>query len=153
MSTPYPYCLCTTVSEKGLAVLLEGSGQGKYRDNHPWLVALDMLDAARAAGQQLPVLFASGSPSAFSHWGFVTDLAVVELHRATWETVLSFTPLQPVHPIWTDLDSVLLKPTAEQLERERREGIHQHRYPVTEGEIRPYAICETPPFIGREHAA
>lgn len=150
MTTPYPYCLCTTVSRKALVVLLESSGQGKYRDSHPWLAALDMLDAVRAVGQALPVLFATGQPSAFSHWGYVADLAVVELHRATWETVLSFTPLSPVNPIWTDLDSVLLKPTAEQLDREVREGIHKHRYPVTEGEIRPYAICETPPFVGRD---
>ncbi|MGE0622692.1 MAG: hypothetical protein AB7I04_24015 [Pseudomonadales bacterium] len=147
---PFPYCLCTTVSAKALSALLESHGQGKYRDTHPWLVALDLLDVARAAGQRLPVLFATGQPSTFSHWGYVEDLAVVELHRATWETVLSFSPLVPVNPIWTDLDSVLLKPTAEQLEREVREGIHKHRYPVTEGEIHPYAICETPAFVGRE---
>ena len=149
MSAVYPYCVATTVSGEGLKVLLESSGQGKYRDTHMWLAALDMLDAARAAEQELPILFATGQPSAFSHWGFVTDLAVVELHRATWETVLAFTPLTPVNPIWVDLDSVLLKPTAEQLDREVREGIHQHRYPVTEGEIHPYAICETPAFIGQ----
>ncbi|HEY5644747.1 MAG TPA: hypothetical protein VIS76_02295, partial [Pseudomonadales bacterium] len=63
MIIPSSYCLCTTVSEKALAALLESSGQGKYRDNHPWLVALDMLDAARAAAQRLPVLFATGQPS------------------------------------------------------------------------------------------
>ncbi len=149
MNRAFPYCVATTVSGEALKVLLESSGEGKYRDTHPWLAALDLHDAARAAGSALPVLFATGQPSAFSHWGFVTDLAVVELHRATWETVLSFTPLTPVNPIWVDLDSVLLKPTAEQLDREVREGIHQHRYPVTEGEIHPYAICETPAFIGQ----
>ncbi len=149
MTTPYPYCVATTVAEEALKVLLEASGEGKYRDTHPWLAALDMLDSAREADQALPVLFASGTPAAYSYWGYVTDLAVVELHRATWETVLSFTPLQPVNPIWEALDSVLLKPTAEQLDREVREGIHQHRYPVTTGEIHPYAICETPAFIGQ----
>lgn len=145
----HPFCIATTVGEKALEVLLEGQGQGKYRDTHPWLVALEMLDTARAEGQRLPILFASGQPSEFSHWGFIDDLAVVELHRATWETVLSFTPLQPVNPIWVDLDSVLLKPTLEQTRREALEDIHQHRYPVTEGEIHPYAICETPAFIGQ----
>jgi hypothetical protein len=147
----HPYCICTTVGAKALEVLLENAGQGKYRDTHPWLVALEMLDAARAEGERLAVLFATGQPSAFSHWGFIEDLAVVELHRATWETVLSFSELKPVNPIWTDLDSVLLKPTVEQSRREVLEGIHQHRYAVTEGEIRPYAICETPAFI--QHAS
>jgi len=149
VSTPYPYCVATTVSSEALKVLLESSGEGKYRDTHPWLAALDLLDAARSADAMLPVLFASGQPSRFSHWGCVTDLAVVELHRATWETVLSFTPLEPVNPIWVELDSVVLKPTAEQLDREVRENIHRHRYPVNEGEIHPYAICETPAFIGQ----
>ena len=39
--------------------------------------------------------------------------------------------------------------TLQAVRRELLEDIHQHRYPVTEGEIRPYAICETPAFIGQ----
>jgi hypothetical protein len=145
--SPYPYCLCTTVSDKALKVLLEASGRGTYRDTHPWLVARDLLRQAEAAGARLPVLFAAGRPLLFSHWGFVESLAVVELHRATWETACTFTPLKPVNPIFCDIDSLFLKPTAEQLARERLESIHQHRYPVTEAELHPYAICETPAFI------
>ena len=38
----------------------------------------------------------------------------------------------------------------EGLRREETEGIHQHRHALTEGEVRPYAICETPAFILRE---
>jgi hypothetical protein len=148
--TPYPYCLCTTVSEKALQVLLEASGRGTYRHDHPWLIALDLLRLAEAAGQRLPVLFAVGQPLRFSHWGLVDSLTVVELHRATWETACTFTPLKPVNPIFEEIDSVFLKPTAEQLDRERREGIHQHRYPVTSAELHPYALCETPAFIVME---
>ena len=147
MSNAYPYCICTTVSTKALKVLLEGSGQGSYKDTHPWMVAADFLERATAAGQRLPILFASGQPSEFSHWGYIEDIAVVELHRATFESVCDFSPLQSVNPIWLSLDSVFLKPSEEQLQREAREGIHQHRYPVTEAEIHPYAICETPAFI------
>jgi len=143
----YPYCICATVSAQALDALLESSGRGAYRDTHPWLVAREMLEAARAEGQALPILFATGVPSTFSHWGFIAELEVVELHRATWESVCRFERLEPVNPIWTSLDSVFLKPSGEQLRRETLEGIHQHRYPVTEGEIRPYAICETPAFI------
>ncbi len=143
----HPYCLCTTVSGKALAVLLETAGQGTYRDSHPWLAALALHREAADAGQRRPLLFASGRPSAFSHWGYVTDLSVLELHRATWETEIRFSPLTPVNPIWEALDAVFLKPSAEQLFREEQEGIHRHRYPVTEGEIHPYAICETPGFI------
>ena len=153
MMNPYPYCICTTVGEKALTVLLENTGSGSYKDTHPWLVALEMLDAARATDARLPILFATGQPSAFSHWGFIEDLAVVELHRATWETVCDFSALKPVNPIWTELDSVFLKPSGEQLKRESVEAIHQHRYPLTEGEIHPYAICETPPFVVHDATA
>lgn len=146
-ASAYPYCLCTTVSEQALKALLEASGRGTYRDTHPWLVAAELLRASEAAGQRLPLLFATGRPLEFSHWGFVESLAVIELHRATWETACTFTPLKRVNPIFEQLDSVFLKPTAEQLARERLESIHQHRYPVTEAELHPYAICETPAFI------
>ncbi|MEZ5560478.1 MAG: hypothetical protein R3E86_18275 [Pseudomonadales bacterium] len=146
----HPYCICTSVSQKALDALLEASGQGTYRDDHPWLVARDFLEAARQVGERLPVLFAVGTPGTFSHWGFIEALRVVELHRATWETACSFSRLKAVNPIWTDLDSVFLKPAGEQLEREAREGIRQHRYPLTVAELHPYAICETPAFILNE---
>ncbi len=145
-----PYCICTTVSEKGLTALLEVSGRGTYRDDHPWLVARDLLAECRASDARLPILLATGNPCRFSHWGFIEQLEVVELHRATWATACVFTPLKPVNPIFEAIDSVFLKPTAEQLAREQREGIHQHRYPVTLAELHPYAIGETPAFIGME---
>ncbi len=144
---PYPYCICTTVGVKALTALLKSTGAGAYKDSHPWLVAKEYFDSAQNAGQRLPVLFAVGQPSEFSHWGFIEQIEVVELHRATWETVCRFTPLKSVNPIWTSLDSVFLKPNEDQLRRERLEDIHQHRYGLTEGEIHPYAICETPPFV------
>ena len=144
---PFSSCICVTVSQKALRVLLENSGAGTYKDSHPWLVALELFDQASVAGQRLPILFATGAPSEFSHWGFVEGIEVVELHRATWETACSFAQLKPVNPIWTSLDSVFLMPSETRLRRERLEEIHQHRYGLTEGEIRPYAICETPPFV------
>lgn len=150
MSESYPYCICTAVDEKALKVLLESGavkGGGSYKDSHPWIVAREFLAAAKSAQQRLPVLFASGHPAEFSHWAYIEELSVVELHRASWETVCAFSRLQPVNPIWTALDSIFLKPSAEQLARESREFIHQHRYPLTNGELHPYAICETPAFI------
>jgi len=148
--TAYPYCICTSVSDKALQALLEVGGKGSFRDDHPWLVAQDLQRHAESLGQRLPVLFAVGMPATLSHWGYIETLAVVELHRATWETACAFATLHPVNPIWTSLDSVFLKPGEEQLKRERLEGIRQHRYPLTNAELHPYAICETPPFILNE---
>jgi hypothetical protein len=145
--TAYSFCICTTVAAKSLQVLLEASGKGNYKDEHPWLVARDFLNDARAQGSRLPILFATGQPSEFSHWGYIENIDVVELHRAQWETRCGFSPLQAMNPIWTGIDSVFLKPSVEQQRREELENIHQHRYALTEGELHPYAICETPPFI------
>jgi len=145
-----PHCICTAVSAKALQSLLESSGRGTYRDRYPWLVARELLDAAAAAGQRLPLILAAGTPPAFSHWGFIESLEVVELHRASWESACSFTRLKPVNPIFAEVDSLFLQPTAERLARERREGITRHRYPLSAAELHPYAICETPAFIGVE---
>ncbi|MYF52128.1 MAG: hypothetical protein F4220_18580 [Gammaproteobacteria bacterium] len=72
---------------------------------------------------------------------------MVELHAGQWETACRFEAPKPMHPIFTELGSVFLKPASEQLERERREGLRQHRMALDETHIHPYAICETPPFI------
>ncbi len=145
--TPHRYCICTSVGAKSLQALLEASAKGNYKDEHPWLVARQFLEASRQQAERLPIMFATGQPSEFSHWGYIESIDVFELHRGQWETRCAFSPLQPINPIWTALDSVFLKPSAEQLQREVLENIHQHRYALSEGELHPYAICETPAFI------
>lgn len=145
-------CLATTVSVEGLRALLEGSGgRGSYRDDHPWLVARDLWRASREAGDRVGIVFASGSPLRLSHWGWVETLEVLELHRSSWATACAFTPLEPVNPIFQEVDSLFLQPTAERLQRERVEDIARHRYPLSMAELHPYAICETPPFMLTGH--
>ena len=149
----YPYCLTTTVDRKALEALLENQGRGSYRDSHPWLIAREMVEAARAAGQQVPLLVASGEPLEFSYWGLIEAIDVVELHRATWETRIDFDKLKPMNPIWTPLDSVLLKPGDDQLRREQLEPIKIHRQALDAHLIYPYAICETPGFLLSDRGA
>lgn len=147
MNKSYEYCICTTAAEKAVKNLLEASGAGTYRVTEPWLIAAEFLAAAARQNRRLPILFATGKPLQFSHWGYVTELDVVELHRGAFETRCTFTPLQPVNPIWAPVDSLLLKPAEEQLRREQLEGIRKHRHELTPGELHPYAICETPGFL------
>ena len=54
--------------------------------------------------------------------------------------------------IFRPLDSVALYPGVEQLRREAIEPVTQHRQYVNRTLLRPYAIAETPPFVGREEA-
>lgn len=145
-----PYCLCAVVSDKALAALLDASGQGTYKDDQPWLIAAELHERCTGRGERLPILFAAGAPARFSHWGFVEEIEVLELHRGSWATACTFSRLAPVNPIFEAVDSVFLKPASERLDREAREGITRHRYPVTEAELRPYAICETPAFVLKE---
>lgn len=150
ISASYPFCIATIVTDKAIEAMLEGSGIGSYRDDHPWLVAKNLFHAALAAEQQLPILFAvtgDNTPPHFSHWSVVQDIDVVELHKGQWDSRCKFDRLQPFNPIFEDIDSVFIKASAEQMEREAREGIRVSRLALDEHHIHPYAICETPVFV------
>ncbi len=153
-SASYPFCLATIVTDKAIAGMLEaereGSTQGHYRDSHPWLIARELLADAREDDRQLPILFASQSSQGeahFSHWSVIRDIEVVELHRGEWDSRATFGALQPMNPIWEAIDSVFVKASEEQMQREAREGIRVFRTALDEYHIHPYAICETPAFI------
>lgn len=142
-----PWCIATVVTEKAIEGLLESGSGGVYKDSHPWLVAQDLFRSMAAQNQALPILLASGQPLAFSRWSVIEEINVVELHLGQWETACRFEAPKPMHPIFLELGSVFLKPASEQLERERREGLRQHRTALDEMHVHPYAICETPAFI------
>lgn len=141
-------CICTAIDSKALAKIVEShAGGATYIDSHPWIVAGELLDEATAAEQRLPLVFATGSPIAFSHWAFVDTIDVRELHHGSWETRCEIGALRPVNPIWESIDSIALAPPAEQLHREHVEPVHIHRQMLDEQHIWPYAVCETPVFI------
>ena len=138
--------IATVVTDKAIQHMLESGGQGSYRDEHPWLVARDLL---QASDQQVPILFASSSEQGieFSYWSVISDIDVVELHRGQWDTRVSFGQLTAMNPIWSEIDSVFVQPSELQLAREQREHIRVVRTGLDEHHIHPYAICETPSFI------
>ena len=95
-------------------------------------------------------MFACKDPdkeSVFSHWSTISNVNVVELHRGKWESRVQFGQLAQFNPIWSNIDSIILKTSQEQMDREEREGIRVHRTMLDEHHIHPYAICETPAFI------
>jgi len=143
----YPYCIAVTVSATALAAILENGGRGSYRDAHPWLLAAELWQAARADGAMLPLILATGSPLELTHWAAIRDVDVDELHKGSWESRCDFDALQSVSPIFTALDSLMLKPGDDELRREQLEAVRPWRRALDERHIRPYAICETPAFI------
>ncbi len=148
--TSYPYSIATVVTNRAIEAMLEADMDGNYKDDHPWLIAMDLFDHASAINQVLPILFAckeQDSVSEFSHWSTIKEIQAVELHRGKWETKVHFDRLIPFNPIWQSIDSVMLKTSQEQMDREFKEGIRIHRVMLDENPIHPYAICETPAFI------
>jgi hypothetical protein len=145
--TVHPYCVATCVSGDALTALLEAGRNGTLRDEHPWLIAAELLDAANAAGARLALMIATEPPLAFAQWAWIERIDVVELRKGQWQTACDFRGLAPVNPIWTDLDSLLLKPGDDQLRREQLEPIRHYRNALDAQRLRPYAICETPGFI------
>jgi hypothetical protein len=143
----YPFCIATCVSADALSAFREAGRNGTLRDEHPWLIAAELLAAARATGARVPLLLATEKPLEFRQWAFIERIDVVELRRGSWESACEFRELAPMNPIWTDIDSVLLKPGDDQLRRERLEPIRIHRFVLDAQRIHPYAICETPAFI------
>jgi len=145
---PYAYCIVAAVSEKALAAIIENGGRGAYRDQHPWLMARELFETARAQGAFVPLLLASGAPLELAHWAKIVDIDCDELHRGMWESRCDFDTLASVSPIFTALDSLMLKPGDDELRRENLEGVRPWRHALDERHVRPYAICETPAFIG-----
>jgi hypothetical protein len=153
----HPWCIATVTTAKAIKALTEaqaespGSGPrgGTYRTDHPWYVAHDLWLDAQKKEEQVPLLFAvqDGNSIGFTHYGFITGIDVLSRQLGGYETACRFIALADMHVIWREIDSVALKPTAEQLDREQREGLHVHRFHLTSQLIRPYALCETPPFL------
>ena len=143
----YPYCIAVTVSAKALTAILDNGGRGAYRDHHPWLIAEELLQAAQDQGAVLALILASGSPLELVHWAAIREIDVEEFHKGSWESRCHFDALHPVSPIFTALDSLMLKPGDDALRREQLEGVRPWRHALDERHIRPYAICETPAFI------
>ena len=143
-----PFCICTVVSEKALSNILENTGEGTLKDSHPWIIAQERLDAADKEGLELPIIFATGETLQFSHWSLITSIDVQEFASGIYETRCQFDVLRKVNPIWLDLQSVSIMPSIEQMRREEVEPVRVHRQFLNESLIRPYAVCETPAFIG-----
>lgn len=148
-----PFCFATIVADKAIESLLAAGTTAVFKDEHPWLVARREFIAARAADLRIPLLLASQGESVheceFSHWAYINDIDVLELSGKRYMTSVTLTTLWEVSPLFGAIDSVSLKPSAEQLLREEVESVRTQRVALTEQYLRPYAICESPGFIPR----
>ena len=146
-----PYCIVTSVTADALKAFLEAGRDGSFNDEHPWLMAGEMLADAQSAGQRLPLILAVDDQGDYQldHWAWIEDIDVDEIRKGRWLTHCTFAGLAPVNPIFTALDSLFLKPGDDQLRREALEPIRILRQALDLKHLHPYAICETPPFLLR----
>ncbi|MYD44326.1 MAG: hypothetical protein F4W90_10615 [Gammaproteobacteria bacterium] len=145
---PAAYCIVTVTDQRALDSVHEaGSQRGSFRDRHPWLVALELLEKAQKAEEVMPLIFAVEPELQLKDWALVTDIDVATYSGQAYETRCSFEQLRPVNPIFESLDSLMLLPSQEQLHREALEPIRKYREHLDDIHVHPYAICETPAFV------
>jgi len=151
-----PFCYATIVVDKALESLLSSGVDARLKDEHPWLVAERDFHQAHRAGLNVPLLLAKQGSDVhdcqFSHWAFIKSIEVLELSGKRYLTEVQLGQLSEVSPLFTSLDSVVVKPSDEQLLREEVESIRTQRVALQEQYLRPYAICESPGFIPRQTA-
>ncbi len=90
----------------------------------PWLIAEELLQAAqRRRAHVLPLILATGSPLELRIGRPSAAIDVDELHKGQLGEPLRFRHAAPVSPIFTALDSLMLKPGDDALRREQFEGV------------------------------
>ena len=163
-----PFCFCTVVDHKALQALLEMTAGGAYRDNHPWLIAAEMLADAQARDEIVVLMLATLAPAEtgpaatsmpatmpptltpgvleFAYWTTVSGIEVNRFRQGS-ESRVAFGALLPVNELWAPIDSMQLLPSSERLRREELESLRASRQALDEHSLHPYAICMTPPFV------
>ena len=125
------YCVYTIVDGKRLARIAKEGRSGQFEERKPWATAGKLWQKAHLAGRVMPVLFGDAADcSRLMYWGLLTD---VHVHgEATRFAVDRVRKLGGKH---TSQELVL-----------RSSGKK-----IAPGFIRPYALCETPPFVKAKH--
>lgn len=145
---PFHASICTVVTQAALDSFHEiGSTKGSFKDQHPWYVARELLVEAQTNDLLLPLIFVTEETLKVSHWALIDDIDVTTYAKHSHESRCTFYDLQRVSLIFEQLDSLTLLPPREQIHRESLEPIRVLRNHLDEIHLRPYAICETPPFV------
>ena len=121
------YCIYTIVE---LATLEEAAREGTpqtFNEGKPWVTGHALLEKARGAGLQMPVLLGDATDcNRLLYWDLLTDVTVTE--GGTSYTVDRVRELDSQH-------------TPQDLE------LRSTGKKIAPNFIRPYAICETPDFL------
>lgn len=127
------HCVYTMRHSDDLRRIAATSGKGVFTENKSWKSGSEIFGWASAKGERVPIIFSAAErESGLIYWALLTD---VDLEPASEDgkvrTTYAFESLRPIEP--PQRQSSLRLRTGRQL---------------SDSYIRPYAICETPSFIG-----
>ena len=128
-----PSCVYTIAHLEKLERIAASGGIGVLTEGKQWTSASRLLGEARDAGTDLPVVFADATDcTRLLYWAVLTRIQV-----ASDATRYSFERLQPLRGHHAPQELLLLSTG-------RRIAAHY---------IRPYALCQTPPFLPNDRPA
>ena len=124
-------CVYTIKHSDDLRKTIGKSGKGKFQEQKTWVRAKELLDEARRIRRSLPIVFApaEGTAKLFG-WAILTNIEFGEGTTYHFGDLVKF-------------KAFFVKTSL----RKASNGVH-----LSEGFIRPYAICETPDFLFDEFA-
>ena len=146
----YRYCIATLLNRATLDSILDQSDLAKIKDSHPWVVAKRITELAHSNNQSCPLLIGSldeNNEQKLTHTAIIQSIEIQNRSTSALFTEIEIKDIRVINPIWENLDSIALKPSFEQNERENEEGLRTFRYHLDSRTIAPYAICETPAFL------
>ncbi len=124
----YAFCVSTIVEKKTLKQF-EAKGSGQITENSPWITGAALLQDAVKIGAEMPVIFsdAAHDTETLLYWAVLRRIDI-----AGQQTVVSFDKFSRV------------------LGKRRRSDLTRRspRKQIKRNYIRPYAICETPEWLG-----
>lgn len=122
-----PSCIYTIAHLDKLRALEARGGSGTLKEAKPWTSGRKLLERAREAKLDLPILFADATDcSQLLYWAVITSIKLT-----TDGTTYSFERLRSLPGNRTPQKLVLLSTGKK----------------IAPGYIRPYALCRTPPFL------
>jgi hypothetical protein len=69
---PSEFCIYTILHSDKLKRFCRDGGTGKFTENRKWITALELLERAEKANEQLPLVFAAAeSVSGLIYWGVI----------------------------------------------------------------------------------
>jgi hypothetical protein len=126
----------TILHSNDLAALIRSGRSGTFTEGKKWVSAKKLLQAARVAGQVVPIIFAPGEDIwELTHFAELDDLKIGQDAEGKWSTTVFVTNLTKIRPPYPNKTQLTVCSTGERLHKNH---------------IRPYVLVDTPRFLAQK---